>query len=168
MSELPLRPELRSSIAMELERLTDRCIKLRESLFKFSWKRLIPLPGFFEAIDYADLLINGEDLANAILEAKGRIEALHDEAELEDIRSNDVNFLEACTVFCVDLRKEVKALNVILGRLKGKVETKISYTKQQYNIDVNAHEQSMIRTGSSYDRMAYAYQSALSRFETSE
>jgi hypothetical protein len=161
MNELPLRPELRSSVAMELERRADSLIELRESLFKFSWKRLIPLPGLFEPIDYDNLLSQSKNLADSILASKKRVESLLDEAKVEKMYKTDIYFLESCRNFCNDSYKENIAIYRILEKLKEKVKNRKAYTKKQYNVDFNSYEQLLVRAGSSYDEMASAYQLAL-------
>jgi hypothetical protein len=106
----------------------DEYVAIHDAIFKFSWRKALPIPGLFKAIDYGAHLRDLGRLASELttfslaLKAKpGSLEVFHH--------------------YAAALLEAVQSLQGIAGRLYEKSQGDLSkYSMTEYNIDVKTYD----------------------------
>ena len=130
---------LKRVMAVKLNRILSDYIKAHDTVFGGSplraLRRLVPVPGFFDAIPYADL------------ESQLRVQ----EQRLADYRSNADSidcspalreFVETYIEFADALTDTVRRLRTICARLSHRVLDPASYSKAAYKKDLSEYKAS--------------------------
>lgn len=110
--------------AMEVHKVLTRYIQIHNDVFKSSIRRVIPIPGIFQAIDYGKHQSNLAKLAN----------------ELEAIifgTVGDDEFASVLQEYARALLQTISSLREICGKLYEKSQGSLnSYPKSQYEADL--------------------------------
>ncbi|OGZ31685.1 MAG: hypothetical protein A3H02_01295 [Candidatus Niyogibacteria bacterium RIFCSPLOWO2_12_FULL_41_13] len=153
---LPLKPELKSSIAISLENVTTRYLDVHRNLFKFSLRRILPIPGLFEKIDYQALLVELQDIKSHLIVEMSRLKRTG-LAAADVITENDKSFLSTSLSYTKKIIEAIVCLIGIIEKLHKKTLGDRTYTRQQYQTEVSSWERLDKEATSLYDQMARAY-----------
>ena len=103
-------------------------VAIHEAIFKFSWRKALPLPGLFKATDFG---AHFRDL--------GRLAAKL--AAISSALKAESGYLEGSHQYTVALLEAVQALREICGRLYEKSQGNLSkYPMAEYNADLKTYE----------------------------
>src|SRR3989338_4849772 len=153
---LPLRPELKSSIAISLENVTTRYLDVHRNLFKFSFRRILPISGLFKKIDYQNLLVELQDIKLHIILELSRLEKTF-LGTVDVITEYDKDFLSVSLNYAKKIMEAIVCLIGITEKLQQKTLGDKTYTRQQYQTEVDSWERLDKEATSLYDQMARAY-----------
>ena len=103
-------------------------VAIHDAIFKFSWRKALPIPGLFKAIDYGDHFRDLGRLASKLASISLTLKA--ESGSLEVFHQYTAALLEA-----------VQALREICGRLYEKSQGDLSkYSMAEYNANVKTYE----------------------------
>ncbi|MFH1821567.1 MAG: hypothetical protein ABH852_03900 [Methanobacteriota archaeon] len=109
--------------------ILERYVEIHDKIFKFSWRKAIPIPGLFKPIDYAQHLRELDSLAS---ELKQLVISISSRTEVPDVFHK----------FIAALLETIQFLRDMCRRLYDKSEGDLrSYTMNQYNSDVATYEE---------------------------
>ena len=121
------RNELRS-IAIEVNSLLSRYIVIHDAVFKFSLRKVIPLPSIFKAIDFGDLYNQAKQIIAELEKYNRETEDLIQKATQIERR-----FGLSLSEYCVALIETVSLLRDILFQLYLKSQNLSGYRLSEYN-----------------------------------
>ena len=122
-----LKNELKS-IAVEVNDLLDKYITIHDAVFKFSWRKIIPLPFIFKAIDFNSLHIQAKQILSELEACNQRIDTL-----IENTTQKERRFARCLSEYCMALIETVSLLKEILYQLYLKGESSNKYSLSEYN-----------------------------------
>jgi len=155
---LPLKAEIRSSIAIALENVTNDYFQAHEYLFRPSLDRIDPTPGIFEKIDFPRLLLDLQSIESNLPSQKNRLENLIQVPDLHSIIiESDILFLTECLNYITQLQAATNTLIIISKKLILKTQGDTSYTSKQYCDDLEEWDEQDDATGRAYCKMAAAF-----------
>jgi hypothetical protein len=103
-------------------------VVIHDAIFKFSWRKTLPIPGIFKATDFA---AHFRDLGRLAFELASITSALKAEA----------GSLEGSHQYTAALLETVQALREICGRLYEKSQGELSkYPMAEYNANLKTYE----------------------------
>jgi hypothetical protein len=121
MSELP-------SEMYQVHAILERYVAIHDKLFKASWRKAIPIPGLFKAIDYGQHLIELNSLVLAL-------------EQLADSTSSRAGIPVVYQQYITALLKAIQFLRDMCRRLYDKSQGDLqSYSMGQYKSDVTAYD----------------------------
>ena len=123
-------------LAIEVNSLLSRYVQLHDECFKFSWRRVIPIPGLFKAIEFGKLQSQARKIADALdLCARKAI-------SLTTNTPQERNFVDLMGKYIAALKATIEKLSGILAALDAKTDDIISskYSSSRYNSDVAAYD----------------------------
>lgn len=122
--------------ALNVNSILDAYIVIENETFRMSWRRIIPIPLFFEAIDFGKLENSAQKTEERLIEECKVLENLQnrfvDDAEAEQFR--DV----FCT-YCDALLSAVRKLRTVLNRLNMRSKNSNSYLRVEYKNDMKEY-----------------------------
>lgn len=108
--------------------ILEKYIVIHDKIFKFSWRKAIPIPGLFKPINYGQHADDLDFLASALEEIISKVEK---KADVPDM------FVQYITA----LFNTIKFLSHMCNRLYYKSQGDLqSYTLDQYNSDMAIYE----------------------------
>lgn len=125
MSELKKELKL---IAVELNELLSRYIEINDAIFKFSWRKIIPLPFIFKPIDFGHLHSRAEQILSQLESCNQQISSL-----IEDLTQEESRFADFLSEYCMVLIETVSLLKGIIHQLRLKSEGSEKYTLTEHN-----------------------------------
>ena len=130
--------------AVEVHELLTRYIQIHNDVFKSSIRRIIPIPGIFQSIDYGKHYANLTALTNEL------------EAIISGITVND-EFADALRKYAQALFQTISSLREICRKLYEKSQGDMnSYPKSQYEADLAEYH--------SYERTYRAFGKRLNQY----
>ncbi len=111
-----LKGELKS-IALEVNGLLSSYTKIHDGVFKFSWRKIIPLPFFFKKIDFKGLHTQATHIIHGLEICNNRITS-----GLNEITTKDKRLAYFLSEYCMALIYAVSLLKDILYQLHLKSE----------------------------------------------
>lgn len=122
-----LKNELKS-IAVEVNGLLGKYITIHDAVFKFSWRKIIPLPFIFKAIDFNNLHNQAKQILSELETCNQRIDTL-----IENTTQKERRFARFLSEYCMALIETVSLLKEILYQLYLKGENSNKYSLSEYN-----------------------------------
>lgn len=122
-----LKNELKS-IAVQVNELLSRYVMIHDAIFKFSWRKIIPLPFIFKAIDFNNLHSQAKQILSELETCNQRIDSL-----IEDATQKESRFAHFLSEYCMALIETVSLLKEILYQLHLKGESSNKYSLSEYN-----------------------------------
>ncbi len=112
----------------EVHGILERYIAIHDKIFKFSWRKAIPIPGLFKFIDYGQHLRELDSLASAL-------------EQLAISKGNRAGVPEVFQQYVTALLKTIQFLRDMCRRLYDKSQDDLqNYTMGQYKSDVTTYE----------------------------
>lgn len=112
----------------QVHAILERYVAIHDRIFKFSFRKAIPIPGLFKAIDYGEHLRELDSLAS----------------KLEQLANSTSNRAEIPTIYqqyVTALLKTIQFLRDMCRRLYVKSQGELeNYSMAQYKSDVTAYE----------------------------
>jgi hypothetical protein len=114
-------------LALRVNELLHQYIQIHDSIFKFSIRQAIPMPGIFKAIDYGShyesLYFIKQELEEIII-------------SMPNASNANLEFAQALGTYAQALLQSITILRETCGKLYEKSQGNLtSYTKQSYNSD---------------------------------
>jgi hypothetical protein len=126
--------EFLTTASLEVSMILDRYINVHDDIFKFSLRKIIPIPGVFKRIDFQrhfeSLRFAERDLENVI-------------KQLPASSSSASSFLSDLKQYCARLAITIALFRDICGNLFEKADGTIEYSKEQYQQDLQAYHASI-------------------------
>ena len=108
--------------------ILERYIAIHEKIFKFSWRKAIPIPGLFKPIDYGQHFVELNSLVSAL-------------EELADSANNRAGATSAFQQYVTALLDAMRFLRDMCKRLYDKKQGILKgYTIDQYESDVTTYQ----------------------------
>jgi hypothetical protein len=119
-------------VAVEIDRLLTRYIKIHDVVFKFSWRKIIPLPFIFKPIDFSGLNNQLKEISSEFEKCTQKITCL-----LDVTKEHESNFGNFLLTYCKALIQTVSLLEEItfLLALKGEGSNKYDWKKHHKKCD---------------------------------
>jgi hypothetical protein len=118
------------TLILEVHRARERFIEIQDDVFRASWRRVLPIPGFFQKIDFPKRLVEIEQIKKSLVAIK---------AELENISDFSItiprNYVLVLSRYVGMLLSTVNQLITICTGLKNK------YNWGAYKEDLKTYEQ---------------------------
>lgn len=132
MSELKKELKL---IAVEVNELLGRYIEINDAIFKFSWRKIIPLPFIFKPIDFGHLHSEAKQILSQLETCNQQINSL-----LEDLTQKESRFAHFLSKYCMTLIETVSLLKGIIHQLCLKSEGSEKYSLTEHNKQCNLYK----------------------------
>lgn len=108
--------------------ILDEYVVIHDAIFKFSWRKTVPIPGIFKATDFG---VHCGDLGRLVSEL----------AAISLVLKAEPGSLEGCHQYTTALLEAVQALREICGRLYEKSQGELSkYPMAEYNANLKTYE----------------------------
>lgn len=131
------RNELKA-IAIGINDLLKGYVEIHNAVFRFSWRRMIPLPFIFEAIDFDDLRSRAKHILSELETCNQRIDSLIGETAQKESR-----FAHFLSEYCMALIETVCLLKKILYQLCLRSENSNEYRLSEYNSQCNLYKEAV-------------------------
>jgi hypothetical protein len=129
-------------LAVEVHQILSDYIPVHDDLFKASWRRAIPIPGIFQAIDFG---AHRERLSQLHTDIESLIASITQRQAAESASSPSAEFLGALEQYASALADTIGRLRDICGRLHDKSKDASSYSGSEYKRDLDAYNTSVAR-----------------------
>ena len=139
-------------IAVEVNELLNRHIKIHNAVFKFSWRKIIPLPFIFKAIDFNGLHNNVKQILYELETYNKRIDTL-----IEDIAQKESRFAYFLSEYCMALIETISLLKEILYQLYLKSKNSTDYNLTEHNKMIKLYEETVNKYSSMGSRLNKLY-----------
>jgi hypothetical protein len=120
------------SLLVEINDLLSAYVAIHDDVFSASWRRIVPIPGIFKAIDWKAHQSELHAIADSIEVKCSEVSAL---ISNEPNSSSVHNAGTACVRYCNALHDAVTKLHGICTRMLAKANGTTPYTAKQYNAD---------------------------------
>ena len=108
--------------------ILDEYVSIHDAIFKFSWHKALPIPGFFKATDFGAHFRDLDRLASELATISSALKA-------------EPGSLEGSHRYMVALLEAVQALREICGRFYEKSQGDLSkYPMAEYNANLKTYE----------------------------
>jgi len=154
-----VRNELKS-IAIEVNDLLTRYIKIHNDVFKFSWRRIIPLPFVFKSIDFNDVHAQAKQILSELEVCNERINNL-----IESTTKKESRFAHFLSEYSMALIETVSLLREILYQLYLKSQNLNEYSISEYNKGCDLYKKAVNKYHSMGSRLNELY-AELNQFES--
>ena len=108
--------------------ILKRYIIIHDKIFKFSWRKAIPIPGLFKPINYGQHAVDLDFLASALEEIITKVDT---KADVPDV------FVQYIAALLNTIRFLCHMCNRLYNKSQGDLR---SYTLDQYNSDMAIYE----------------------------
>ncbi len=129
-----------SSLATQVNDILSRYILVHNAIFKFSIRKLLPIPGLFKAIDYGS---HYQALDNLHSELAQALEAIAQVRASEPASTNTGAFLAALAEYGSALSDTIGSLRDMCSHLYRKSQGATDYGWDTYKQDTEAYEASV-------------------------
>jgi hypothetical protein len=125
-------------LALRINDLLTGYVAIHDNIFKFSIRRILPLPFVFQAINYGRYFVQLSLIKGSLISC--REQALR--MQLSYSEENDqTNFLRAAETYLNALIEAATRLSAICAGLAGKAEQTSEYKMARYNNDLDLYRQ---------------------------
>lgn len=115
-------------IALKINKLLSEYIIIHDEVFKFSWRKVIPLPFIFKAIDFRDLHKRAGEIISDLRQCNNDISEI-----LNEVPDKENRFAQFLSKYCLVLINTVSILKEILHQLYLKSENSGDYSPSKHN-----------------------------------
>jgi len=154
-----VRNELKS-IAIEVNDILSRYIEIHDDVFKFSWRKIIPLPFVFKSIDFNDVHTQVKQILSELETCNEQINGL-----IENIAQKESRFAHFLSEYCIALIETVSLLKEILYQLYLKSQNSNEYSLSEYNKHCDLYKKAVDKYSSMGNRLNELYAES-NRFES--
>lgn len=120
-------------LSTEVNGILGRYIEIHDDIFKFSLRKLIPIPGIFSAIDYLSHQLALEVLLNELGKIQSKLMELAKEPQQKDL---ETEFVDVLNRYLVSLHETIMKLFEICAASHKKSEGCAGYGSQEYQRDM--------------------------------
>lgn len=149
MSELEQELKL---IAVEVNVLLSRYIEIHDTVFKFSWRKIIPLPFIFKPIDFGYLQSGAEQILSQLETCNQQINNL-----MEGLMHKQRDFAHFLSEYCVTLIETISLLRGILHQLHLKSQGSGKYSLTEYNRQCDLYKNAVVKYSATGDQLNELY-----------
>jgi hypothetical protein len=129
-----------TTLARQVNDILTSYVRVHDAVFRFSLRKLLPVPGLFAAIKYCEHEKSSDDLSTILAGLQTEITAATNEpAGPEHL------FLVALSEYAVALQETICQFQNICHQLCRKSQGESGYSKQLYKADAKAYDQSIQR-----------------------
>jgi len=139
-------------IALEVNGLLKRYIDIRNTVFKFSWRSIIPLSFIFKPIDFASWGNKATQILTELETCQQQIDTI-----LQDATQEEMRFGRQLSDYCMALIQTLSLLRKILHHLFLKSHNLEEYKKSEYHKHMDAYDQSIKNYAVKGDLLNEAY-----------
>lgn len=126
------------SIAIKVNDLLSRYIGIHDVVFKFSWRKIIPLPFIFKTTDFNSLHIQAKQIFSELETCHEQIDDL-----IEKTAHKESRFAHFLSEYCISLIETVSLLKKILYQLYLKSQDSKEYGLGEYNKQCNLYKKAV-------------------------
>jgi len=124
--------ELRQ-VGISINNILTRYIQIHDAIFKFSLKKILPLPFVFKKIDFENLFLDTKDLLGELTEIKLKLS----ESNLLDIKNQ--KFYNTIIPYVENFRQILQLLSYIALSLSKKINDPKSYQFSEYQKSITEY-----------------------------
>jgi len=128
------------SLTLKINEILGRYVSIHDDIFKFSIRKLIPIPGIFKSINYHSHKTNLETLLTELSELNSFLEENNTHPNLV---ASDKEFLSVLHEYSIALLDTINRLYLIAEALCRKSEGSQDYSYDQYNSELAAYNLSV-------------------------
>lgn len=115
-------------IALKINNLLSEYIIIHDEVFKFSWRKIIPLPFIFKAINFHDLHEKADKVLNNLEQCNDDLSRI-----LSEVSDKESRFAHFLSEYCLVLTNTVSLLKEMLYQLYLKSENSGDYNLSKHN-----------------------------------
>ena len=115
-------------IALKINNLLSEYIIIHDEVFKFSWRKIIPLPFIFKAINFHDLHEKADKVLNNLEQCNDDLSRI-----LSEVSDKESRFAHFLSEYCLVLTNTVSLLKEMLYQLYLKSENSGDYILSKHN-----------------------------------
>jgi len=141
------------SIAVEINTLLSKYIEIHDALFKFSWRKIIPLPFIFRPIDFDHLHGCAGQILSQLETCNQQVNSL-----AEELTQKENRFAGFLSEYCMTLIETVSLLEGILHQLQLKSEHSKGYSLAEHNKQCALYEKAVDKYMTMGDQLNELYQ----------
>lgn len=114
--------------ALKINNLLSKYIIIHDEVFKFSWRKIIPLPFIFKTMNFLDLHEKANEIMNNLKQCNDAVNRILSEASDQESR-----FAYFLSEYCLSLINTVSRLKGMLYQLYLKSENSGDYNLLKHN-----------------------------------
>ena len=140
-------------VAVEIDRLLRRYVAIHDVIFKFSWRKIIPLPFIFKPIDFSSLNSRLRELLSELKDYTQEVSSL-----LEVTKEQESHFGTVLLTYCKALIQTISLLEEITYLLALKSNGSNKYNLKEHHEKCDLYNKSVSRYVSIGNQMNDLYQ----------
>jgi len=117
-----------NAIALRINNLLSEYIIIHDEVFKFSWRKIIPLPFIFKVINFHDLHEKADEILNNLEKCNDDISRI-----LSEVSDKESRFAHFLSEYCLALTNTVSLLKEMLYQLYLKSKNSGDYSLSKHN-----------------------------------
>jgi len=141
-----------NNIATEINRLLSEYIEIHNEVFKFSWRKIIPIPFIFKAIDFKGLQSKAGKILITLENSNELIAQL-----LTKVSSDQSCFAHFLSEYCLALIETVSIFEKMLFQLYLKSQNSGDYSLSEHNKLSKGYEEAVRKYYSMGNRLNELY-----------
>lgn len=126
------------TISIKVNDLLTRYITIHDAIFKFSFRKIIPLPFIFKKIDFQSHHRETESILEQLNDCRGIIDKM-----VSSYSGSEREYLEVLSEYVIALVDTVNLLKIILEELYEKSQNSKQYNYKQYKKDLVLYERAV-------------------------
>ena len=143
-------------IVAEINVLLNRYIEIHNDVFKFSLRKIIPLPFVFKTIDFNELHNKAKQILAELEVSNKRINSL-----IKYVHQKESLFAHFLAEYCAALIETVSLLKRILYQLYLKSENSNEYNLSEHNKMLKSYEETVNKYSAIGTRLNKLYQESI-------
>lgn len=140
-------------IAVEVNELLSRYIEIHDVVFKFSWRKIMPLPFIFKPIDFGYFQSGAEQILSQLETCNQQIDNL-----IEGLKQKERDLAHFLSEYCTILIETVSLLKGILHQLHLKSQGSGKYSLAEYNRQCDLYKNAVDKYSAMGDQLNELYQ----------
>lgn len=141
------------SVVVEINALLSKYIEIHDAIFKFSWRKIIPLPFLFKPIDFAQLHSSAEQILSQLETCNQQVRSL-----TEDITQKENRLAHFLCEYCMALMETVSLLKGIIHQLQLKSEASRRYSLTEHKRQCGLYKNAVDRYSTMGSQLNQLYQ----------
>jgi len=141
-----------NEMALTVNHLLSEYIIIHDEIFKFSWRKIIPLPFIFKAIDFRSLHEKADKILNNLEQCNVDISKI-----LNEIQNSESRFAHFLSEYCLALTNTVSLLKEMLHQLDLKSENSGDYSLSKHNKLLKEYDEAVQKYYSMGNRLNELY-----------
>jgi uncharacterized coiled-coil DUF342 family protein len=141
------------SIAIKVNDLLSRYIGIHDVVFKFSWRKILPLPFIFKTTDFNSLHTQAKQIFSELKTCHEQIDDL-----IEKTAHKESRFAHFLSEYCIALIETVSLLKKILYQLYLKSQNSKEYGLGEYNKQCDLYKKAVNKYSNMGGRLNELYE----------